>query len=432
MKKKQIAIGTAILIITVLIYAARYLFPLEVDPAVSFKNETPADTLSVPLAEPEMLYGFEIDSLIVIEDKVRRNQTLSTILAKYNVDHETIYGLSEASKGIFDVRKMLPNRKITFILNPDSIQTLRAVVYEPSDLEYVIFNLIDSLHVEKKSKETKRFQRVAAGIIHSSLAVTMDDLNLSPQLTNDFADIFAWQIDFFHLYPGDKFNVFFEEETVDGHPVGIATIKGAYFKHAGNDFYAIYYDQGNGYDFFDEEGNSLRKELLRYPVKFSRISSRYSGSRYHPVQKRWKAHRGTDFVAPQGTPIRSVGDGIIQVAQYHQFNGNYVKVKHNGNYITGYLHMVKIASGIRPGTQVKQGQVIGYVGKTGLANGNHVCFRFWKNGVQIDAMKVQLPPSEPIKKENLIDFNAYRDIILSTLDAISFVDAELLFARKEQ
>ena len=432
MKKKHIVIGTAILIITALICTAPYLLPLEVEPAFSSNNETPADTLSAPLAEPEMLYGFEIDGLIVIEEKVRRNQTLSTILAKYNVDYETIYGLSEASKGIFDVRKMVTNRKITFILNQDSIQTLRAMVYEPSDVEYVIFNLEDSLHVEKKVKETKRIQRFAAGIIHSSLAVTMDNLNLSPQLTNDFADIFAWQIDFFHLYPDDKFKVFFEEETVDGHIVGNAAIKGAYFQHAGNDYYAIYYDQGSGFDFFDEEGNSLRKALLRYPVKFSRISSRYSGRRFHPVLKRWKAHRGTDFVAPIGTPIRSVGDGIILEARYHQFNGNYVKVKHNGNYITGYLHMLKIASVIRPGTNVKQGQVIGYVGNTGLANGNHVCFRFWKNGVQIDAMKVHLPPSEPIKKEKIIDFNTHRDILLAALDTISYMEAELLLTRKEQ
>ncbi len=432
MKKKHIAIGTVLLSFVALVYAAPYLLPFGVEPAVSSNNETPVDTLHVTLAEPEMLYGFEIDSLIVVEEKVRRNQTLSTMLAKYNVDHETIYGLSEASKGIFDVRKMVPNRKITFLLNPDSIQTLRAVVYEPSDVEYVIFNLEDSLHVEKKVKETKWVQRFAAGTINSSLAETMDDLNLSPQLTNDFADIFAWQIDFFHLYPGDKFKLYFEEETVDDHPVGLATIEGAYFQHAGNDFYAIYYDQGNGFDFFDEEGKSLRKALLRYPVKFSRISSRYSGRRYHPVQKRWKAHRGTDFVAPQGTPIRSVGDGIIQEARYHQFNGNYVKVKHNGNYTTGYLHMVKIASGIRPGTKVKQGQVIGYVGRTGLANGNHVCFRFWKNGVQIDAMKVQLPPSEPIINENRTEFNSHRDIILAALDTISYTEVELLMAKKEE
>jgi murein DD-endopeptidase MepM/ murein hydrolase activator NlpD len=157
---------------------------------------------------------------------------------------------------------------------------------------------------------------------------------------------------------------------------------------------------------------------LKYPLEFSRISSRYSGRRYHPVQKRYKAHRGTDFAAPKGTPIRSVGDGIIVEARYKKYNGNYVKVKHNSTYSTQYLHMSKIASGIRPGVKVKQGQTIGFVGSTGLATGNHLCYRFWKNGVQIDALKVKLPPSEPVSEDNKASFIARRDQLMEALDAI--------------
>jgi murein DD-endopeptidase MepM/ murein hydrolase activator NlpD len=172
----------------------------------------------------------------------------------------------------------------------------------------------------------------------------------------------------------------------------------------GSELYAYPFDQGNGLDYFDEEGKSLRKALLKYPIEFTRISSRYTMNRFHPVQKRWKAHLGTDFAAPTGTPIRSVGDGLVEEAQYKSNNGNYVKVRHNATYTTQYLHMSRIASGVKAGTRVKQGQVIGYVGSTGLATGPHLCYRFWKNGVQVDALKVELPPSEPILKEKMEAF----------------------------
>lgn len=391
--------------------------------------EPEPDTLTVNLPEPKLLYGYEVDSLVVKEDKIRRNQNLSILLSKHNVDHQTIYELDKASKGVFDVRKILANKKITLLCKPDSLETVKAVVYEPSETEYVVFNIEDSIRVSKFTKEIKIVERTAAGVIENSLAVTMDELGLSPQLTNDFADIFAWQIDFFHLYPGDRFKLIFEEELVDSVVVGIKSIKGAYFEHNGNDYYAVYYNQGSGFDYFDEDGASLRKALLRYPVQFSRISSRYSGNRYHPIQKVWKSHRGTDFAAPKGTPIRTVGDGIILEARYGQFNGNYVKVKHNGNYTTGYLHMSKIASGIRPGVKVKQGQIIGFVGSTGLANGNHVCFRFWKNGVQVDALKVELPPSEPILEENMEDYKVKRDDVLRQLQSIPFPEKSEMIAQ---
>jgi len=392
------------------------------DTTVEFsENPLPEpDTVTIVEPEPTLLYGFDVDSLLVIEDKIRRNQSLSILLTKHNVDHQTIYELDKASKSVFDVRKIAANRKITLLCYPDSANKVKAVVYEPSETEYVVFNLDEPVNVQKVEKEIEIVERSVSGVIEMSLAVTMDELGLSPLLTNEFADIFAWQIDFFHLYPGDKFKMIFKEERVDGKAIGIRNISGAQFEHSGNDFYAIHYDQGNGFDYFDEDGESLRKALLRYPVQFNRISSRYSGRRYHPVQKRWKSHRGTDFAAPQGTPIRSVGDGIITEARYGKFNGNYVKVKHNGNYTTGYLHMVKMAKGIRPGVKVKQGQIIGFVGKTGLANGNHVCFRFWKNGRQVDALKVELPPSEPILEENMEYYSMQKDLILQRLQSISY------------
>lgn len=380
--------------------------------------------------QPEVLYGIIVDSLDVFEGKIKRNQNISEILSEYNISHQKIFDLANAAKKVFDVRKVKAYKKYTIIHNGDSLKTAKALIYEPSKVEYVVFNLEDSITVEYHQKQTKIIEKTAIGVIENSLALTMSELGLSPQLTNDFADVFAWQIDFFRLFPGDKFKVIYEEEVVDGETVGLGKIIGAYFQHHDETSYAVYYDQGNGADYFDEEGNSLRKQLLKYPLSFSRISSRYTGRRYHPVLKRYKAHLGTDFAAPHGTKIRSVGEGTVTEARYSKYNGNYVKIKHNGNYSTQYLHMSKIARGIRPGVKVKKGQNIGFVGKTGLARGNHLCFRFWKNGVQVDAMRVQIPPSEPITEVHLATFEEHKNNIVARLMKLKFPnETGMLFAR---
>ena len=422
MNKRYVIGGIGIVVIIL-----AYFFFVETE--IEFDNrhfEVEADTTIIDSAflnlhKPTILYGFEVDSMILIEGRIKRNQNLSEILDKYNISYRKIHELSIASKPVFDVRKIVVNRKYTLICYPDSLQTAKAMVYEPSPTEYVVFNLDDSVTVEKVEKEIIIKEREIAGTIDMSLAVTMAELGASPQLTNDFVDVFAWQIDFFRLQKGDQFKMIYEEKLVDDEVIGFGDIKAVYFQHFGNDYYAYYFNQGSGIDYFDEEGNSLRKAFLKYPLDFTRISSRYSGNRFHPVQKRWKAHRGTDFAAPKGTPIRSVGDGIVIEATYGVNNGNFVKIKHNATYTTQYLHMSKIASGVRKGTKVKQGQTIGFVGSTGLARGSHLCYRFWKNGVQIDALKVKLPPSEPIKEENKIKFEAVRDAFKRQLDSIEFL-----------
>ncbi len=370
--------------------------------------------------EPKMLYGIVIDSALVIEDKIKRNQNISEILSAHNVSRESIFQLAKLSKNVFDVRKLVANRKYTLICEQDSLKTAKVFVYEHNPIEYVVFRLKDTISVEKKFREIEIVEKGVAGVIESNLSMTMTSLGLSPQLTNDFVDVFAWQIDFFRLQKGDKFKLIYEDHLVDGKSIGTGRIKSIYFDHFGNGYYGFYYDQGDGIDYFDEDGNSLRKALLKYPLDFTRISSRYSGNRYHPVQQRWKAHRGTDFAAPAGTPIRSVGDGIIEEARYQKYNGNYVKVRHNSTYTTQYLHMSKIKSGIKSGTKVRQGEIIGYVGQTGLATGNHLCYRFWRNGVQIDALKVDLPPSAPIKPESHADFEVKKKEMMAQLDLIHF------------
>ncbi len=380
--------------------------------------------------EPEVLYGIVVDSLNVVEGKFKRNQNISEILSQYNISQQKIFDLANASKKVFDVRKIKANNKYVIIHNGDSLKTAKALIYEPSKVEYVVFNLDDSVTVEYHKKQVKIIEKTAIGVIEKSLALSMTELGLSPQLTNDFADVFAWQVDFFKLFPGDKFKVIYEEEVVDGETVGLGKIVGAYFQHHNQSNYAVYFDQGNGADYFDEEGKSLRKQLLKFPLSFTRISSRYTRRRYHPIIQRYRAHLGTDFAAPHGTPIRSVGEGTVTEARYSKYNGNYVKIKHNGIYSTQYLHMLKIARGIRPGVKVKKGQNIGYVGKTGLARGNHLCFRFWKNGVQVDALRIQIPPSEPITKENLATFNEGKINVIERLKKLKFPDEKgLLFAR---
>ena len=380
------------------------------------------------IPEPTLLYGMPVDSMLVIEDKIKRNQNISEILAAHNVSTEAIFKLAAMSRDIFDVRKLAANKKYTLICDQDSLKTAKAFVYEQNAIEYVVFNLRDSISIEKHQKEVQIMEKGVSGTIQSSLSVTMSELGLPVQLTNDFVDVFAWQLDFFRLQRGDKFKVIYEDKLVDGQSVGIGDIKAIYFEHFGNDYYAYVFDQGEGIDYFDENGNSLRKALLRYPLEFTRISSRYSGNRYHPVQKRWKAHRGTDFAAPRGTPIRSVGDGIVVEARFKKYNGNYVKIRHNSTYTTQYLHMSKIASGIKAGMKVRQNQTIGYVGSTGLATGNHLCYRFWKNGAQIDALQVDLPPSEPIDKELMARYENERAEWKSKLDLIQFTEKEPVLA----
>ena len=399
-------------------------------------NESPTtdleEKLTLPLLDttkiltPKMYYGYVVDSMEIVHKKINRNEFLANILSQHNISNDDIHLLTQRVKGVYDIRKIGVRKPYELICYKDDEQTAKAMIYHPNAVEYVVFNLEDSIYAKAGSHEIITLENTSSGIINNSLAVTMDENGLRPQLTNDLADIFAWEIDFFRLYPGDRFKLIYEEQFVEGNSIGYGEIKGAVFEHENEKFYAYYFDQGSGIEYFDEEGNSLRKTFLKYPVKFSRISSRYSGRRFHPVQKRYKSHKGTDFAAPQGTPIRSVGDGVITEARYSKYNGNYVKIKHNSVYSTQYLHMVKMAKGMRPGVKVKQGQTIGYVGHTGLARGNHVCYRFWKYGQQVDALRVDLPSSEPVAPNLLPDYNILTNNLKHALDAIAYPEEEPL------
>lgn len=417
MRKRWIGFSGVILLTISVVLINRYYLPSLVQSEVALDS---LQQITVDVKEPSVLYGMVVDNYTVIEDKIKRNEVLGDILEAYNVPANIIHQVSQLSRNVFDVRKIAPNKKYTLICSQDSLKTAKALVYEPNQIDYIVFRFEDTLWVDVCKRDVVILEKTVAGEIQSNLSETIEKLGISHELTNKFVDIFGWQVDFQRLQKGDKFKLIYEEAQVEGTSVGIKQINGIYFEHAGSPYYAFPFDQGEGVDYFDEEGKSLRKALLKYPIEFTRISSRYNLNRFHPVQKRWKAHLGTDFAAPVGTPIRSVGDGIIEEAQYKSNNGNYVKVRHNGTYTTQYLHMSRIAEGVRAGTRIRQGQTIGYVGSTGLATGPHLCYRFWKNGVQVDALRVELPPSQPVKKDQMEEFDKVKVELTKKLDAIPF------------
>lgn len=381
------------------------------------------------ISKPVVLYGMVVNNLHVVEDVVKRNQRFTDLLEGYHIPYRVQQQLSLLPRQTFDFRKISANKKYTLITEHDSARSVRALIYESSPIDYYIFHLKDSMHVEAGHREVVTLEKEVAGIIGSSLSETIEKLGISHELTNRFVDIFAWQIDFQRLQKGDRFKLFYEEQQVEGEPIGIGKISGVYFEHFNHPYYAVPFDQGDGLDYFDDEGKSLRKALLKYPIEFTRISSRYNLRRFHPIAKVVRAHRGTDFAAPAGTPIRTVGDGIVLEAQYNGNNGNYVKVRHNGTYTTQYLHMSKIASGMRSGVKVRQGETIGFVGSTGLATGPHLCYRFWRNGVQVDALRVELPPSQPVKMEFLPRFEEVKLKIIKRLDLIALPEPPIIVAR---
>ncbi|MBS0000098.1 MAG: peptidoglycan DD-metalloendopeptidase family protein [Cyclobacteriaceae bacterium] len=415
--------------LVVLLTAAIVFYLVQKTPAPASIGRS-ADTVRViaadtmPAAPPKIIYGINIDSLDVIENVIRPNQFLGEILSKHNVSDREIHELSQKSREVHDVRKLVSRKKYTLLCSRDSIQKVQYMIYEPSNTEYVIYKIKDSIEVLRQVRKIDTIRSQAAGIIESSLWETMTNAGTDPLLIHALSEVFAWQVDFYRVQKGDKFKVIYEKLLVEDQPVGIGKIIGAYFNHFGNDYYAIYFDQGNGISYFDEKGQSLQKQFLRAPLKYNRISSRYTRRRFHPVLKRYKAHLGTDYAAPTGTPIRSVGDGIVEEARYAKYNGRYVKVRHNSVYTTQYLHMSGFASGIRKGARIKQGQVIGYVGSTGLANGPHLCFRFWKNGQQVDALKVELPPSEPVTEKYKAAYEVIKEAIISNLNKIDYSTGE--------
>ncbi len=368
-------------------------------------------------------FGLNLNNFKVLNHVVKQNELFAEIFSQYNVTYQAINFFASASNEIFNLRKIKAGNCFTVLCEKtDSVLVPKKLIYEESKVNYVVFNLDDSLYMYRAQNSVERKHREVSGVIHSSLYETLDENNIDPVLAIRMSEIFAWSVDFYKIQNGDKFKIIFDEDVVNGKSVAIAEISSIVFNSGGKDNYAFYYEKDAAHegDYYDENGNSMKKQFLKSPVKFSRISSKFSMKRFHPVTKIWKAHLGTDYAAAYGTPILATADGIVENAQFKVFNGNYVKIRHNGEFKTQYLHMSKIAKGIRPGARVKQGEVIGYVGSTGLATGPHVCYRFWKDGAQVDPLHQKLTFADPLPAKYKSDFLSKTKNVKEKLDAISY------------
>ncbi|MDA9616636.1 peptidoglycan DD-metalloendopeptidase family protein [Flavobacteriaceae bacterium] len=371
-------------------------------------------------------FGYTLNNYTVKRDTVKRGDSFGSILENNNLFYPQIYNIVQKAKKVFDVRRINLGKPYTILFSKDSVKIPKVLIYQPNLIDYVVVSLTDSLFAEKKSKAVKLKEFEAEGVITSSLSETMEEKKLSPLLSNELSEIYAWTIDFFRLEKGDNFKIIYSAKFVDDSiAVGLNRIHSAYFEHRGKPFYAIEFetDPKRGlFEYFDENGKNLRRAFLRAPVQFSRISSRYNLKRKIAYYGRVRPHLGTDFAAPRGTPIRATASGTVTKASYTRSNGNYIKIKHNGTYSTQYLHMDK--RGVKVGQFVKQGDYIGTVGMTGNTSGPHVCYRFWKNGKQVDPLKQKLPEAKPISKELKKRYLKYMMPVKNQLDSIESITFE--------
>ncbi|WP_045026277.1 M23 family metallopeptidase [Draconibacterium sediminis] len=398
-------------------------------PKKAQNEEAPVLDTVVEVKMPELKYGLPVDSFTIEMGKVKNNQYLSQILNARGVGMGTIDKIARKSRDVFDVRKIKSGENFCILSTLDSVPVAKYFVYENSPVEYTVFELTDTLGIYKGEKEVKTRQRTAHGVVETSLWNAMVDNGQDPMLALELSDIFAWTIDFFAIQKGDRFRVIYDEQFVDSVSIGIGEIYAVQFDHYGEDNYAFIFNQDDRWDYFDEQGKSLRKAFLKAPLKFSRISSRFSNNRMHPVLRIRRPHHGVDYAAPKGTPVMSIGDGTVVAKAYQKSGGgNYLKIKHNSVYTTTYMHLSGYGKGIHTGARVKQGQVIGYVGSTGLASGPHLDFRVAKNGSLVDPLKVKAPPVEPVKEENMTRYNAVKDSLMQELQKIQWDDLDQILA----
>ena len=365
-------------------------------------------------------YGLPEGIYMVEAGVVQSRQTLSHILSRFDLSAVDIDGIVREMREVFDPRRVRAGNRYQGYYSNDSINTLQHFVYEISVTDFLRIDFSDSLLISRGEKEVTAVTKTASGVINSSLWNALSANDISPTLAVRLSEVLAWEVDFYRIQRGDRFKVVYEENYIGDTPVGISRVDAVYFQHQGRDIYGFQFEHDTISGFFNPEGENLRKVFLKAPLEFGRISSRFSHSRLHPIHRDRRPHYGTDYAAPHGTPILAVGDGVVTRTSYTSGNGNYVRIRHNSVYETQYLHMSRFASGIRPGTRVNQGQVIGYVGSTGLATGPHVCFRFWKNGQQVDHLREEFPSADPLHEDYHEMFFEIRDRLMEQLQAIPF------------
>ena len=368
-------------------------------------------------------YGFDLNNYDVVKKRIRKGDTFGSILEDNGIDYPEIFNILNIIKKNINVKKLVTGKPYKLLFSKDSIKEPIAFIYEHDFLNIKIVKLRDSIYGRKLIKKVKLVEKQGIGIIQNSLYETMIGSGLNDQLTYYLSDVYAWNIDFYSLRKGDRFKIIYTEKFVDDTiSVGIEKIKAAFFEHAGKEFYAFEFepDTLKGIiEYFDEKAKNLRRAFLKAPVKFGPVTSRYNLKRKIAYYgNRVKPHRGTDFAARVGTPIIATADGVVSKSSYSVGNGNYITIKHNNLYSTQYLHMKRRK--VKVGEFVTQGQVIGWVGMTGYTSGPHVCYRFWKNGKQVDPFKQKLPGAKPISQELKSKYLNSIVSIKKQLDCISF------------
>ena len=394
-------------------------------------QEDVAGEASGPSAEEAdscLLLGFDPAQMAARDGKVRSGEFFSTLLMKLGMSAGDAYLLSEACDTVFDVRSLRVGNAyqayysrlspdVSEVQESDAKSAAAAGVFDGGALEYLVYwqdrangavpRCTAPYSVWKVARPVVTEHRYADVAISSSLWNDMLAAGVSPLLILSLSDIYAWTVDFFGLQKGDRFRVFYDEKTCDGDVIAVDTVRYAVFTHQGEDFPAVMFDQGDGGNiYWNEKGESMRKAFLKAPLQYSRISSGFSYARRHPVTRRVQPHTGVDYAAPAGTPVMTIGDGVVTSRRNEGAGGNVVRIRHNSVYSTAYLHLSRYASGLKVGQRVRQGEVIGYVGSTGRSTGPHLDFRVWKNGSPINPLKMESPPVEPLKKEFSEDFEA--------------------------
>ena len=380
-------------------------------------------------------FGFKLDDYVVKRDTIRKGDTFGVILERNKVGYPKIFHIAEKAKDTFDIRRLQVGKPYTLLCSKDSLELPQSFIYQPTKEEYVVINFKDSIHAYNSRKPIKYVEKTVTGIITSSISETLDEQGVSAVLTNKLADeIYAWTIDFRRLQKGDKFKVIYTDKYIDDTIyTGVHDVKASYFVHKNEPFYALRFetDSAKGIvDYFNEDAKNLRRAFLKSPIKFGRLSSRYNLKRRIAVYGyKVRPHRGTDFAAAIGTPIMATANGTVTKSARRGGNGNYVKIRHNATYETQYLHMRKRKAKV--GDFVKQGDIIGWIGMTGNTGGPHVCYRFWKNGKEVDPFKQKLPEAKPISDSLKIEYLDFIKPIKSQLDSISFQEEVLEKALNE-
>ena len=388
----------------------------------TLNTDTPA--VEKQVTKPAMAYGFNLDEFEVISDTIQSGDSFGELMLENKVDYPKIYELTQRYKDTFDVRRIRVGKPYMILKSKDTTQGAQVFIYEQDPINYTVVDFRDSVVAYKKQRQVSFVQKEASGVIPDggSLSNVIVEQGLDYYLTYDLSQIYAWTIDFFKLNPGDKFKIIYQEKYInDSIYAGVGPIEAAYFEHNGQPFYAFSYmnDSLDVQEYYDEEANNLRRTFLRAPLKFGRLSSRYNLKRkirYYGYKVR--PHKGTDYAAPIGTPILATADGVVTESTRRGGNGKYVKIRHNGTYSTQYLHMK--AQKVKQGEFVRQGDVIGWIGMTGNTGGPHVCYRFWKNGRQVDPLREELPAAEPLAEELRPEYFGFINPLKDQLECIEY------------